>query len=159
MLNGIRQPPIFPGSHPPSIVGRLRLNRRVRYGNGCFPKTHRHRKFPTVIYWQRRKLFMTRRGIEPLLQPWKGRVLTAWPTGHECCADYVSDIYIILLRLICQQLFWKKYMFFSLANRHYWFHNKINAKYSFFNGYHKLDCTFVNLFADMFLYSTNIPLV
>ena len=44
-LNWIRQPPIFPGSHPPSIVGRLRLNRRVRYGNGCFPKTHHHRKF------------------------------------------------------------------------------------------------------------------
>ena len=26
---------------------------------------------------------VTRTGIEPMLQPWKGRVLTAWPTGHE----------------------------------------------------------------------------
>ena len=25
---------------------------------------------------------MTRPGIEPGLQPWKGRVLTAWPSGH-----------------------------------------------------------------------------
>ena len=25
---------------------------------------------------------MTRTGIEPMLQPWKGRVLTAWPTGR-----------------------------------------------------------------------------
>ena len=24
---------------------------------------------------------MTRKGIEPLLPPWKGDVLTAWPTG------------------------------------------------------------------------------
>ena len=33
----IRQPLIFPGSHPPSIFSRLGLNRRVRDGNGCFP--------------------------------------------------------------------------------------------------------------------------
>ena len=26
--------PIFPGSHPPSIVGTIELNFRVRYGNG-----------------------------------------------------------------------------------------------------------------------------
>ena len=25
---------------------------------------------------------VTRTGIEPMLQPWKGRVLTAWPTGR-----------------------------------------------------------------------------
>ena len=41
----IRHPLTFPGSHPPSIISRLGLNRRVRYGNGCFPQAHRHRKF------------------------------------------------------------------------------------------------------------------
>ena len=40
----IRQPPTVPGSLPPSIIGRLGLNRRVRYGNGCVPQAHRHRK-------------------------------------------------------------------------------------------------------------------
>ena len=43
----IRQPPIFPGSLPPSIFGRLCLNLRVRYGNGCVPQSHHHRKFQT----------------------------------------------------------------------------------------------------------------
>ena len=41
----IRQPPTFPGSLPPSIIGRLGLNRRVRYGNGCVPQAHHHRKW------------------------------------------------------------------------------------------------------------------
>ena len=26
--------------------------------------------------------FMTRTGLEPMLPPWKGGVLTTWPTGH-----------------------------------------------------------------------------
>ena len=26
---------------------------------------------------------MTRTGLEPVLPPWKGGVLTAWPTGHK----------------------------------------------------------------------------
>ncbi len=26
---------------------------------------------------------MTRTGIEPVLPPWKGGVLTAWPTGQQ----------------------------------------------------------------------------
>ena len=30
---------------------------------------------------------VTRTGIEPMLQPWKGRVLTAWPTGHYMVAE------------------------------------------------------------------------
>ena len=35
---------------------------------------------------------MTRTGFEPVLPPWKGGVLTAWPTGHVkilCIAQYV----------------------------------------------------------------------
>ena len=38
-----RQPLTFPGRLQPSIISRLCLNRRVRYGYGCFPQTHRHR--------------------------------------------------------------------------------------------------------------------
>ena len=33
----VRQPPAFPHRLQCSIIGRLRLNRRVRDGNGCFP--------------------------------------------------------------------------------------------------------------------------
>ena len=40
----IWQPPAFPGRLQPSIIGRQGLNRRVRYGYGCFPLPHRHRK-------------------------------------------------------------------------------------------------------------------
>ena len=29
---------------------------------------------------------VTRTGIEPMLPPWKGGVLTAWPTGHNLVA-------------------------------------------------------------------------
>ncbi len=44
----IRQPPAFPGRLQPSIIGRFGLNHRVRDGYGCFPKTHRHRKYFVV---------------------------------------------------------------------------------------------------------------
>ncbi len=44
-LNKFRQPLTFPGRLQPSIISRLRLNRRVRHGYGCFPQAHRHRKF------------------------------------------------------------------------------------------------------------------
>ena len=47
---GIWQPPIFPGRFQPSIVGRLCLNLRVRYGNGCYPQSHHHQKF-LPFYW------------------------------------------------------------------------------------------------------------
>ena len=40
----IRQPPTFPQGRPCSILGRIRLNLRVRDGYGCFPYPHRHRK-------------------------------------------------------------------------------------------------------------------
>ena len=40
----IRQPPILPYRCQYSTFGRPGLNRRVRDGNGCFPRTHRHRK-------------------------------------------------------------------------------------------------------------------
>ena len=40
----IRQPPILPYRCQYSTFGRFGLNRRVRDGNGCYPKTHRHRK-------------------------------------------------------------------------------------------------------------------
>ena len=39
-----RQPPTFPYRRQHSIIGRLRLNHRVRDGNGCFPQAYRHRK-------------------------------------------------------------------------------------------------------------------
>ena len=39
---GFWQPPAFPHRLQCSIIGRFGLNRRVRDGNGCVPKTHRH---------------------------------------------------------------------------------------------------------------------
>ena len=41
---GIRQPPAFPCRLQHSIIGRLGLNHRVRDGNGCYPRAHRHQK-------------------------------------------------------------------------------------------------------------------
>ena len=40
----IWQPPTFPYRHQYSIIGRFRLNHRVRDVDGCFPKAHRHQK-------------------------------------------------------------------------------------------------------------------
>ena len=45
----IWQPPAFPYRHQYSIIGRFRLNPRVRDVDGCFPKAHRHQKYD-VIY-------------------------------------------------------------------------------------------------------------
>ena len=44
VFNWIRQPPILPGSLPPSTVGRKRLNCHVRNGYECFPFAQHHRK-------------------------------------------------------------------------------------------------------------------
>ena len=45
-------------------------------------KTDLVKKAP--IFYQDWCFFLvTRTGIEPMLQPWKGRVLTAWPTGQK----------------------------------------------------------------------------
>ena len=44
LFSKIRQPPTFPQGRPCSILGRIRLNLRVRDGYGCFPYPHRHRK-------------------------------------------------------------------------------------------------------------------
>ena len=41
----IWQPPTVPCRLQHSIIGRLSLNHRVRDVDGCFPWTHRHRKF------------------------------------------------------------------------------------------------------------------
>lgn len=38
----IWQPPTFPYRLQHSIIGRLRLNHRVRDVYGCFPQAHRH---------------------------------------------------------------------------------------------------------------------
>ena len=38
------QPPILPCRLQQSTFGRIGLNRRVRYGNGCFSVTYRHSK-------------------------------------------------------------------------------------------------------------------
>ena len=40
----IWRPPALPHRLQCSTIGRLRLNRRVRDGNGCFPQAHRHQK-------------------------------------------------------------------------------------------------------------------
>ena len=45
----IWQPPTFPYRYQYSIIGRFRLNHRVRDVDGCFPKAHRHQKYD-VIY-------------------------------------------------------------------------------------------------------------
>ena len=39
------QPPILPCRLQQSTFGRIGLNRRVRYGNGCFSVTYRHSKY------------------------------------------------------------------------------------------------------------------
>ena len=41
----IWRPPALPHRLQCSTIGRLRLNRRVRDGNGCFPQAHRHQKY------------------------------------------------------------------------------------------------------------------
>ncbi len=40
----LRQPPTLPRRLQRSTIGRPGLNRRVRYGNGCVPRPHRHRR-------------------------------------------------------------------------------------------------------------------
>ena len=40
----IWRPPALPHRLQCSTIGRLGLNRRVRYGNGCVPQPHRHQK-------------------------------------------------------------------------------------------------------------------
>ena len=44
----IWQPPAFPYRHQYSIIGRFRLNHRVRDVDGCFPKAHRHQKYEAI---------------------------------------------------------------------------------------------------------------
>ena len=44
----IWQPPAFPYRHQYSIIGRFRLNHRVRDVDGCFPKAHRHQKYEVI---------------------------------------------------------------------------------------------------------------
>ena len=44
----IWRPPALPHRLQCSTIGRLRLNRRVRDGNGCFPQAHRHQKFRVI---------------------------------------------------------------------------------------------------------------
>ena len=45
----ILRPPALPRRLQRSTIGRTGLNRRVRYGNGCVPGTHRHRKFRSSV--------------------------------------------------------------------------------------------------------------
>ena len=45
----IWHPPAFPHRLQCSIIGRLRLNHRVRDGYGCFPLAHRHQEFSSVF--------------------------------------------------------------------------------------------------------------
>ena len=61
----IWQPPAFPYRHQYSIIGRFRLNHRVRDVDGCFPKAHRHQKYD-VIYFGLSLVLVTRSITLPL---------------------------------------------------------------------------------------------
>ena len=61
----IWQPPAFPYRHQYSIIGRFRLNHRVRDVDGCFPKAHRHQKYD-VIYFGLSLVLITRSITLPL---------------------------------------------------------------------------------------------
>ena len=61
----IWQPPAFPYRHQYSIIGRFRLNHRVRDVDGCFPKAHRHQKYD-VIYSRLSLVLVTRSITLPL---------------------------------------------------------------------------------------------
>ena len=43
-------------------------------------------------------IMVTPRGIEPLLPPWKGGVLTAWPRGHISISYWLLFVYYIVFR-------------------------------------------------------------
>ena len=47
----IWHPPALPHRLQCSTIGRLRLNRRVRDGNGCFPQAHRYQKCLFSYHW------------------------------------------------------------------------------------------------------------
>ena len=47
----IWQPPTLPCRLQHSTLGRLRLNLRVRYGNGCFPETYRHQNLFFLLFF------------------------------------------------------------------------------------------------------------
>ena len=46
----IWQPPTLPCRLQQSTIGRPGLNHRVRDGNGCVPRTHRHQKFFVTLF-------------------------------------------------------------------------------------------------------------
>ena len=56
----IWQPPAFPYRHQYSIIGRFRLNHRVRDVDGCFPKAHRHQKFSVIFLITQQWITFTR---------------------------------------------------------------------------------------------------
>ena len=45
--------------------------------------------------WAMRPNLVTRTGIEPVLPPWKGGVLTAWPPGRECAPDWERMVAVV----------------------------------------------------------------
>ena len=64
-----RQPPILPYRCQYSTFGRFGLNRRVRDGNGCFPKAHRHRKCYVVFCQRFRSLWQLDSNTTPYFIP------------------------------------------------------------------------------------------
>ena len=50
---------------------------------------------------------VTPTGFEPVLPPWKGGVLTAWPRGHLLCLKQ-DKIYINII-FILMQVFFKNF--------------------------------------------------
>ena len=70
--------PIFPGSHPPSIVGVHELNFCVRDGNRWTLMTINTNYLKGFNLY----LLVTHTGFEPMLTAWEAAVLTTWPMGH-----------------------------------------------------------------------------
>ena len=55
----------------------------------------KNRRFACLLF------LVTPTGLEPMLPPWKGGVLTAWPTGRYVALFCADDIKNELLRIIC----------------------------------------------------------
>ena len=74
---------------PESVGNKLpRSNRCVHRTSVRSPKS----KIPKPNNVRFRDLLVTRTGLEPMLPPWKGGVLTAWPTGHySTCFRSISS--------------------------------------------------------------------
>ena len=74
-----------------SAIEPMKLIWWKQQGSNLWPSACKADALPAELCFQ--ILMVTPRGIEPLLPPWKGGVLTAWPRGLGFCSSY----FIILL--------------------------------------------------------------